>query len=378
VRRQRLFVVCALALAFIGLFATAAGAAWTGSTAAEAPHPAAADVKPVFIFYYLWWDQAHWTSHLGSDYPLGDSPDPLPATLNSSGCGTVNNYTGNQLTDVSQHLAYNQANYDTILTDVKEAAATGATGFAVNWIGTGAADQQAGDSIYNRRLADVFKAVAAVNASGTPFKVILNYQSSASKLTMTQFTNDFGYLLDTYGTSAVLDHTYSSLPEIVMSGTWKYSDSDIKYISEKFRSKMYLIGDEKPSSWDATRADYLDGSTYYWSSQNPYDDPASFAQLEAFAKTVREVKNPGGGTKTWLAPLTPGYNAMLYYDTPTCVPRDGGETMQKLYDGNAKSDPDGWTFISWNEISEGSYIVPLTRYGDLYVDTLADIIRSGS
>lgn len=92
---------------------------------------------------------------------------------------------------------------------------------------------------------------------------------------------------------------------------------------------------------------------------------------------MREVKNPGGATKTWLAPFTPGYNAMLLYDTPTCVPRDDGETMHKLYDGNAASDPAGWTFISWNEISEGSYIVPLTRYGDLYTNTLADIISTG-
>jgi hypothetical protein len=56
------------------------------------------------------------------------------------------------------------------------------------------------------------------------------------------------------------------------------------------------------------------------------------------------------------------------------VPRNAGATMRALYDGNRASNPDGWTLISWNEISEGSYIVPLTRYGPLFTNTLKAII----
>lgn len=349
-----------------------------GAPGATASPTGSEKTKPVFIIYYLWWDRSHWTSHLGPDYPANDAgTDPLPATLNSSSCGTTTDYRGDQLTDVSQGLAYDQSKYSTVLTDVKEAAATGATGFAVNWVGTGSPDQNASSDADDERLAYVFRAVQAENQAGIPFKIILDYQSSANILPMARFYGDFTYFLRTYGTSPYLDHTYSSKPEVIMSGTWKYADSDIEYISQNFRPRMYLIGDEKPSSWDAARAEYLDGTSYYFSSQNPYTNPASFAQLAAFAKTVHSVKNPDGSSKTWLAPFTPGYNASLLYGTPTCVPRDGGQTMHKLYDGNLASDPDGWTLISWNEISEGSYIVPLTRYGDLYSNTLADIIRTG-
>ena len=39
-------------------------------------------------------------------------------------------------------------------------------------------------------------------------------------------------------------------------------------------------------------------------------------------------------------------------------------------------NPDGWLFISWNEIAEGTYITPLTRYGDLYLSTIANIIQT--
>ncbi len=42
-----------------------------------------------------------------------------------------------------------------------------------------------------------------------------------------------------------------------------------------------------------------------------------------------------------------------------------------------QSKPDGWTFISWNEITEGTYIVPLTRYNDAYDNYLASIITNG-
>jgi len=51
--------------------------------------------------------------------------------------------------------------------------------------------------------------------------------------------------------------------------------------------------------------------------------------------------------------------------------------MKALYDGNLASAPDGWTFISWNEITEGTYIVPLTRYGDSYTNYLTNIITNG-
>lgn len=57
-----------------------------------------------------------------------------------------------------------------------------------------------------------------------------------------------------------------------------------------------------------------------------------------------------------LASLTPGYNATLLYHRPTCVPRNKGQTMHELLTGNSVSEPDGWTFISWNEITEGTYV----------------------
>ncbi|MDB5163872.1 MAG: hypothetical protein JWS12_490 [Candidatus Saccharibacteria bacterium] len=331
--------------------------------------------KPAFAYYYMWWDHQHWVSHLGPNYPLTQTPLPLPATLNKQSCGTVNNYTGNVLTDVSQGLAYDQLNPAVFDADVQLAQASGLKGFLVNWVGDGTTTQTKTTGNYNKRLQYMFDAVHKLNAQGKAFSLIFNYQSSAAIRSQTQFTNDFNYLLTNYGTDTALDHTYSTKPEMIMAGTWKYADTDLANIASQFRPRMYLIGDEKPSSWTTARGASLDGTTYYWSSQDPYKNPTSFTQLQNFSTAVKSTTNPDGSQKVWLAPFTPGYNAMLVYGTTTCVPRKGKATMTKLYKGNLASNPDGWAFISWNEIAEGTYVTPLTRYNTTYTTDLKKVIK---
>jgi hypothetical protein len=330
---------------------------------------------PIFAIYYMWWDRQHWLSRLGPAYPVA-AGWPLPATVSGDGCGTVNKFAANKETDISPGLRYDQSDPATIDNDVRLAAKAGLDGFVVNWIGTGRPDQTVTSSDYNQRLKYMFDAVHRLDAAGGHFSIMLNYQSSAKKLQVAQFVADLGYFSRTYGNDPVLDHRFSKRVEVVMAGTWKYTDAQVAQISQALRPSFYLIGDEKPSTWDAARETYLDGTSYYWSSQNPAKNPSSFATLEQFAATVRSHPNPDGTPKTWLAPFTPGYNAMLLYGTSTCVPRDNGQTMRTLFEGNARSRPDGWTLISWNEISEGSYVVPLSRYGTAYVDDLAAITQA--
>ncbi|MBV9821336.1 MAG: hypothetical protein JO144_03760, partial [Actinobacteria bacterium] len=105
--------------------------------AASRPAGAATAGKPpVYAYYYLWWSANHWKSALGPNYPLTASPLPLPATLDSTGCGTTTRYAGNTLTDVPARI-YSQDDPGFLEADVRQAAAAGLSGFAVNWIGTG-------------------------------------------------------------------------------------------------------------------------------------------------------------------------------------------------------------------------------------------------
>jgi hypothetical protein len=328
-------------------------------------------IGPVFPVYYLWWTGNHWHDRLGPNYPYGATRSPLPAALDATSCGTRNRYTGNTLTDVSQHLAYDQTQPSVIDADVRLAATLGVTGFAVNWNGTGQPTQTPTDDADNQRLEWMFQSVRRINAEGTPFHLILNYKGSANVLPPQVINNDLRYLTDRYAGDPAFDHTYSPLTEVIWAGSWKYTDDEIAAVRNATADTVYLIGDEKPTTWNAARTANLDGASYYWSSQNPYKNPSSFRQLAVWADLLRAQH------KTWIAPLTPGYNAQLLYGTNTCVPRNNGQTMGDLYTGNARSHPDGWLFISWNEIAEGSYIVPLTRYGTRYTDRLRDLIATG-
>jgi hypothetical protein len=125
---------------------------------------------------------------------------------------------------------------------------------------------------------------------------------------------------------------------------------------------VFLVGDEGPTiSHDRLKT--FDGLTYYWSSQNPYANPQSFAQLRELAHHVHAANKP------WFAPFAPGYQNQL--EGGICVPRRHGETLKRLYNGNRRSNPQAMCLISWNEITEGTYIEPLRRYGDGYVKRTA-------
>ena len=327
----------------------------------------------VFAVYYLWWDRQHW-DRLGPNYPYGQSPAPLPAAFDAAGCVTGSLFAGNTLTDVSEGLAYDQSKRSVIEQDVRQAAGAGLAGFSVNWAGTGASGQTPTSSAYNQRLQWVLDVVHQVNAEGIPFKLQLNYKT-AGHPSAAQIANDLDYFAERYRDDAALDHSLSGKPEAVWTGSWGYSDAEKTSVSSAVRSRLYLIADDK-SGWDANSAANFDGNSWYWPGQDPYKNPASFSQIQATANNVRATKNPDGSNKVWLAPFAPGYNPVLLYGGNTCVPRNNGDTMRRLYQGNAASNPDGWLLISWNEIAEASHIVPLTHYDHTYLNSLHNLLQT--
>ena len=163
---------------------------------------------------------------------------------------------------------------------------------------------------------------------------------------------------------------------MIWQGSRKYSVSVLQAVSGQYRTKFRILGDE--TTWSSARAPYLDGDAYYWSSQNPYSNPQSFGQLATLAKNVRASgSNPDGSAKVWVAPFAPGYDKQLAGGS-SCVPRKGGQTLKTLFDGNAATHPDDFGLISWNEITEGSYIDPMTRYGSTDLNMLSAVIKNGS
>jgi hypothetical protein len=283
----------------------------------------------------------------------------------------TNNYVGNQLTDVASPL-WTQDDPKQIQADVSMAASTGLTGFAVGWVGTGQPNQTASSSEFNHRLATLVAAVHQINRAGTPFSLWVAYMSSASIRTLDEMNNDFAYLQTTYGTDSAFDHS-NGRPTLIMMGSRKYPQSVLDAVSARWRPHYYLVGDENWDTWNSAKAADFDADQYYWSSQNPVANPASFGNIARLAAAVRATRNPDGRVKQFFSPLAPGYDKVLGGGTG-CVPRNGGQTMRDLFAGNSAANPDGWMVISWNEILEGTYIMPLERYGSQSLDTLSSII----
>jgi hypothetical protein len=328
----------------------------------------------MFAFYYLWWDTVHWHARLGPSYPYSAVPLPLPATLSGNGCTTTTTFPGNQLTDVPSKL-WTQDDPNQIRSDVTNAAKSGLAGFAVSWAGTGLVHQAASSSTLNKRLAVVAAAVRQINKAGKPFSLWIAYISSARIRTLDQINNDLTYLQTTYGKSSAFDHSNSGRPTLIMMGSRKYPQSVLDAMSQRWRPHFYLVGDENWKTWNAAKAADFDADQYYWSSQNPVSNSASFADIGQLAAEIRLTRNPDGTAKQFFSPLAPGYNKVLGGGSG-CVPRLDGQTMRDIFAGNSAAKPDGWMVISWNEIDEGTYIMPLERYGSQSLNVLSSIIHS--
>jgi hypothetical protein len=361
--RKKILLGAALALAvpltIAGLVVSIAGVgAQPASTVPSAASPASAP-EGMYAYYYLWWSTQHWQAELGQNYPFGQSPLPLPATLDTLGCNPTSLYSGNVETDVPASL-FSQDEPSQITYDVQSAIAAGLSGFAVDWNGTGSASQTPSSNAEDQRLDLLVQAVDQAQAEGHNFHLWLSYEASATSLTQSAITGDLSYLTSQYGSSPAFDRSNGGKPTFIWVGSYKYPISVVAAISSQFRSAWYFVGGYQWNQWNASVAQYFDADSPYWSSQDPWNNSQSFQQLDGLAAALHAEG------KKYFAPLSPGFDRQLD-GSNQCVPRDNGATLKALYDGNAAGDPQGWLLISWNEITEGTYVTPeLQRYGGAY------------
>ncbi len=363
-RHQRLIPKLAVVALILGITAPLVGAsgdAQPAPTAQPSSHAALASSSPegMYAYYYLWWDTQHWQTTLGSNYPFGQSPLPLPATLDAGGCNPTSLYGGNIETDAPATL-FTQDDPAQVTYDVQSAIAAGLSGFAVDWYGTGSAAQTPASDAENQRLGLLVQAVDQAQAEGHDFHLWLSYEASSTSLTQGAIAGDLSYLTSQYGNDPAFDRSNGGRPTFIWVGSYKYPLATVAAISGQFRSAWYFVGGYQWNQWDNTVAPYFDADSPYWSSQDPWTNSQSFQQLDGLAATLHAEG------KKYFAPLSPGFDRQLD-GSATCVPRDNGATLQALFDGNATGDPEGWLLISWNEITEGTYVTPeLQRYGGAY------------
>lgn len=336
-----------------------------GYTRAQATSNNVATQDPkVYAYYYLWWSSNHWRNKLGASYPYTASPLPLPATTDVDGCNAVSNYPDNQLLDVPNVLA-SQDTPGVIEADIRAAKTAGISGFWLNWGGDGTTSQTRTSVTYTPRLAEAFAASSRVGG----FTNWVSYKTSSMPST-DEIINDLNFLYNEFNQEAGWERL-DGKPVVTLTGSRKYGDADLIKISNAVRDRMFLVGDESGSTLTDARLALFDGLTYYWSSQNPYTNAGSFTTIKNMGDKVHAAG------KRWYAPVTPGYNSALIGGT-TCVPRRNGDAMRALWNGNMGSNPDGWGFISWNEIAENTHIKPMQKWGSSSLNVLSELIQSAT
>ena len=318
--------------------------------------------RPVYAYYYLWWSTQHWKDKLGPNYPYSTSPLPLPAITDADGCNAVSNYAGNQLLDVPTALA-SQDDPGVIENDIRTAKNAGLTGFWLNWNGDGTSTQTRTSVSYTRRLAEAF---AASNRVGG-FTNWVSYKA-ASLPPADIIINDLNFLYNEFKNETAWERI-DGKPVVTFTGSRKYSDADVLRVSNAVRDRIFLVGDETRATLTTTRIAMFDAITYYWSTQDPYGNPASFSQIKEMGDKVHAAG------KRWYAPVNPGYNSNLL-NGGICVPRRNGDTIRAVWNGNLGSNPDGWGFISWNEIAENTHIKPMQKWGNTLLSVLSGLIGS--
>jgi hypothetical protein len=326
----------------------------------------------VYLHYYMWWTQQHWHAKLGPSYPYSANPPPIPGRMDGSGCNPQVGYPKADIVDVPSEGLYNQDQPGTFNHHVELAAGAGVTGFLASWQGTGETTQNAQSSGYNTRLDALVKSVDAWNQAhpdhffglGLAFASFGDYGRPAD-----QVTADLQYFTRTYGHDAAFRNPWSGKPAVMWLDSRKYTEATVAQVSRAVEPDLYLLGDETAQSW-ARDAAYLDGTSYYWSSENPATNPSAGASIISLGEAVRAQH------KRWFAPVIAGYDKQLD-GGGSCIPRNGLGTIRSIWALNARSHPDGWFGISWNEFVENTYLEPSRAYGTRYLDELSALIKGG-
>jgi hypothetical protein len=345
------------------LSGTAAGAGHGVSTPSAAP---LAGPPLVYVHYYLWWTSGHWADKLGPAYPYGSAP--IPGSTDGQGCNPTVSFSGSQIVDVPAEGLYDQSQAATFDRHIDLAANAGLKGFLADWQGTGADGQSPSSSGYNSRFDLMVTRVDNYDAAhgssfglGLAYAAFGDYQRSPAKIIA-----DLKYFYSRYGTDPAFRNSYSSKPIVMWLDSRKFSAGTIRAVSEAVRPYVYLLGDETADSW-ASDGRYLDGTSYYWSTQNPWTNARAGSAVSQLADAVRL------DGKRWFAPFIAGYDKQLLGGS--CVERRGTQTLAQLWRLNGQTRPDGWFGISWNEFVENTYLEPSKRYGTMYLDALAALIK---
>ena len=265
---RRVLVVLALVIAGSGF----AGA----GPAARAGDPTVANPTPLLAYYYIWFTPSSW-SRGKVDYPL------------------LGRYSSDDMGVMRQHVRW--------------AKAAGINGFLVSWKSTPALDDRLA------RLIDV--------ADSERFHLGIVYEGldfHRRPLKIQTVRHD----LERFATTFAADKAFAIFdrPLVIWSGTWRYTNAQIRFATQKVRGRLLVLASAKNVRDYRRVAPLVDGDAYYWSSVSPRRYPGYGAKLRALGAAT----HANGGL--WIAPAAPGFDARRVGGS-SVVGREGGDTLRR-------------------------------------------------
>ena len=288
--------------------------------APPSPLPAASPRSPlpVLAYYYIWFNASSW-NRAKHDYP------------------SLGRYTSDESTVMRTHI--------------REAKASGITGFLVSWKDTPQLDERLDKLI---TVAREEKFTLGIVYEGLDVK--------REPLPVGKVLHDMQAFDRRWGSDSVFD--LYGRPLMVWAGTWRFSTADLTLVSKTVRPSLQLLASEKDvNRWEQV-GPLVDGDAYYYSSMDPTKDKHAAAKLTNMSTAVH------GTHGLWIAPAAPGFDARLIGGTRE-VPRNDGATLKAEWANALASSPDAVGLISWNEFTESSYVEPSRQYGTVALRTLA-------
>ena len=317
-----------VALAFLlTVVASVSCTSAASSARAQPANTAVVNPTPTFAYYYIWYNPSSW-NRAKKDYPLAGR--------------------------------YSSSDTAVMRQQIDEAKEAGIRGFIVSWKNSTSLDQPLDQRL--QALVDI--------ADEKDFKLAIIYEGldfDRNPLPIETVRDDLTYFANHYADDRAFD-LYPK-PIVIWGGTWEFTTSEIRSVTERLRSKLLILASEKSVDAYTRVARLVDGDAYYWSSVNPDTFPDYQGKLDAMGGAVHSHRG------LWIAPAAPGFDATDVGGT-TVVDRKDGETLRIEYEAALKSDPDMIGLISWNEYSENSHIEPSRSYGYRYLEVLAEILKA--
>jgi hypothetical protein len=308
---RRFLIILALALASAGL--GQAPAAQAGERAAGSP-------TPLLAYYYIWFTPSSW-SRGKLDLPL------------------LGRYSSDDTEVMRQHVRW--------------AKSAGITGFLVSWKSTPSLDDRLARLI---RIADAQQFRLGIVYEGLDFH--------RRPLKIAKVRHDFERFADSFARDRAF--TIFDRPLVIWSGSWRYSNAQIRSVTQRLRGRLLLLASAKNVDDYERVASLFDGEAYYWSSVNPRRHTGYARKLRQLSAAVHARRG------LWIAPAAPGFDSRLVGGT-SVVPRHDGDTLRRELNAAAASSPDAIGVISWNEFSENTFVEPSRAYGSTALNVIAAV-----